>query len=156
MTLADPTQIVEVLARLESAPAAKLEPEHRLFTRFPVRAEATLESVEDLSSQRMRIAAMVRNVSRGGVGFVADQPLAMGSIWRVSFERRGREIASQAIAVCFCKQIEEGIYLLGGQFVVEPSLLLMLGVDEAELSNDIRVRDQDHEEGEFTAPDAVS
>jgi len=155
MALADPTQIVEAIARLEAKSEGHPGIEHRLFTRFDVRTEAWLEPIEDLVERKRPIEVMVRNISRGGVGFVASRPLNVGSVWRIVFMRRGRQIASHTIALRFSQPIEDHIHLAGAQFVVDPALLLTLGVDEAQLSRDIRYdpRRAGAADADFAPPD---
>lgn len=159
MTLADPTRLVEILAQLESDANDGAGAEQRRFRRFSVRAQARLEPVEGRSGELESVAAMMRNVSRGGVGVVAERPLPLGSVWRITFERKGRQVGSHLIVVLYCRRIQEGAYMLGGQFIVEPALLLMLGVDDAALSDDIRLGESaatDVGEAEFSPPDAIT
>lgn len=157
MTLANPTRLVEVLGRLDSESDGQAAAEQRRFTRFSVRAPATLEPMEGWSQGTDQVPVMARNISRGGVGFVAERPLPAGSVWRIAFERRGRQVGSQTMVVLYCREIQKGTYLLGGQFIVEPGLMLMLGVDDTALNGDIRIgKAAATEDADFAAPDDVT
>jgi len=157
MTLARPTRLVEVLEQLESEADHGIGAQQRRFRRFSVRAQAQLESVHSWSDAPERVSAMVRNISRGGVGFVAERSMPLGSVWRMAFERKGRQVGSQLIVVLYCRQIHEGTYMIGGQFIVEPALMLMLGVEDAALNDDIRIGDvPDREAADFSPPEAIT
>lgn len=136
MTVAEPRDLVELLQRLEYWRQEPAVERQRAFKRFSVRGHAALEPI-DTDMVSGPITVMLRDVSRGGAGFVCEEFLDVGSTWRMAFKKDCFRIGSQPIVVRFCRLIQDGLYLVGTQFIVEPFIIHALGVPSHELANDI-------------------
>ena len=77
----------------------------------------------------------LRDVGRGGVGFICSEPLAIDSPWRLALMNQGYKVGEQALIVRHCRKINNQLYLVGGQFVIETGMLVMLGVNPGALAN---------------------
>lgn len=152
MSIADHRDLMNVLSRIEFWREAEPVERRRSFPRFPVRGEATIEPVgRDVAADRP-LAVQLRDVSRAGLGFVTDTYLEPGSTWRVGFHHRHLLIGTQAVVVRYCRLIEEGAYLVGGQFVIEPYLMHALGVPLPDVQADAR---DDGQRSGFVGPEDV-
>jgi hypothetical protein len=105
----------------------------RQFKRHVIRVEAKIFPVEDRSHEGAAIEVHLRDVSRGGVGFVCRQELELGSKWRLEFQQNRYAIAEQNIMVRHCGQVRSNLYLCGAQFIASAGLLTLLGVPAADL-----------------------
>jgi len=135
MPATEPKNLIDVLHRLDQWRQATEFECKRRFTRYDVRGEARLESLDDYDvtpPQRVKL----RDIGRGGVGFLTDQDLEPFSTWRLRFEANGHPFASQPISVCFCRVVQDDLYLVGAQFIVEPYIMTLLGVPPAKLLED--------------------
>lgn len=106
---------------------------NRHFKRFVIRGEAELHPLGSDELDRTPIDIKLRDIGCGGLGFVTSLPLEAGSLWRVNFLQRSYTIGQQPLVVRHCKKVQENIYLIGGQFCVEPGLMMLLGIDVADL-----------------------
>lgn len=156
MSIAEPRDLIEVLSRMEYWRQEPPVDRKRAFRRFVVRGEATLEPMQTGQSMNGHVHAMLRDISRGGIGFLADSFLQPGEVWRIRFEQHGHLIGQQPILVKFCRLVQDGMYLTGGQFVIEPALLIGLGVDEGDLHNDTHIANQTLDTAEFLPPPSHS
>lgn len=151
--MTEPKDLMEVLERLERARQEPTNGQHRSYKRHPVRGDARLEPLsEDPYAETVPI--LLRDISRGGVGFLSEQQIEPGSLWRIRFQQQGRWIGSQAIAVRHCRLIQSELYLVGGQFVIEPYILQMVGVPERELAREEGDESSGDGEADFLAPEA--
>lgn len=153
MSITEPRDLIEVLGRMEYWRQEPPVDHKRAFRRFVVRGEATLEPVHSGKVIESDARAMLRDVSRGGVGFLCDRFLEPGDIWRIRFERKGYLLGQQPILIKFCRLVQDGLYLTGGQFIIEPALMVALGVDETDLHDDTRVVDKSLNTAEFLPPE---
>jgi hypothetical protein len=142
MTTARPCDLLDLLNDMESWRQDPEVERNRAYRRFPVRGDATLESLDASRLVRLPITVMLRDISRGGTGFICDRALTPGSVWRVGFNHKGFQIGSQPIVIRFCREVQDGLYLIGGQFVIEPAVMIMLGVNEEQLGHDVRDREE--------------
>ena len=126
----------------------------RQFQRFVIRAEAELRPIGGRRLDLAPLPVQVRDISRGGIGFLCSQPLETGSNWRVCFFNRGFLMGQQAVVVRHCCEIGGGVYLCGGVFVIDDGLLVQLGVDPAELVGNASEDSDDN--GEFLPPAEVA
>src|SRR5690606_19317955 len=102
--------------------------ELRQCPRFSVRAEAELIPLDRNRIDRSPIDVAVRDISRCGIGFVTTEELEVGSLWRCGFIHRDQVFNYQTLMIRHCTRLDDGIYLAGAQFVVDPATLAMLGV----------------------------
>ncbi len=152
MSVAEPRNLIEVLSRMEYWRQEPAVERNRAFKRFEVRGEATIELAESAGPSD-RHTIMLRDISRGGIGFLCPACLDPGTLWRVAFEDHGHRIGTQVVCVRFSRLVQDGLYLVGGQFVVEPYLMLALGVSDAELANDIVDKCKPLDTAQFVPPD---
>ncbi|MEX2670634.1 MAG: hypothetical protein WD294_00850 [Phycisphaeraceae bacterium] len=130
--MAEPKDLMDVLARLEQdCPETTVASGKRRFRRFPVRADAKLEAIDDDLNESPTI--LLRNISRGGVGFLVDRFIDPQSMWRIRFIMKGHVVSSQPIMVRFCRLVQNDLYVAGGQFVLEPFVMHMLGISAGDM-----------------------
>ncbi|MHC4995130.1 MAG: PilZ domain-containing protein [Planctomycetota bacterium] len=133
MTQVEPQNLIDVLERLKSRrqdPPIEL---NRNFPRFIVRVDARLEGVEpDKLSDSIDV--QLRDMSLGGVGFLSGSPLTTGAMWRLRFMMHDQVIGAQPLVIRYCNAVQQDLYLVGGQFTIEPSLLSIVGVTADKLT----------------------
>ncbi len=152
MTVAESQDLVQLLQRLEYWRQEPAVEKQRAFKRFSIRGDASLAPLDaDMISAPLHI--MLRDISRGGVGFVSEEFLEIGTTWRMTLKKDGFRIGSQPLVVRFCRLIQDGLYLTGAQFITEPFLMHALGVPSHELVNDITQIGAGGRKGTFEAPD---
>ncbi len=154
MTVAEPRDLVELLQRMEFWRQEPPVERQRAFRRFSIRGDASLEPI-DTDMVSGPIGAMLRDISRGGAGFVCEQFLHVGSTWRMTFKKDGFRIGSQPIVVRFCRLVQDGLYLVGAQFTTEPYLIHALGVPTHELASDINDLESGGDANPFVSPQDV-
>ena len=124
----------------------------RQFDRHVIRGEAVLTPVEDRSKEGFMVEAHLRDVSRGGIGFVCRELLEAGSRWRIEFRQHGHAIAEQTIVVRHCREVRSNLYLCGSQFIASAGLLTLLGVPAA----DLLAESESNEPDAFLSPGDVA
>jgi len=149
MTLSGPHSLLADLARLEGIRDPARDTGQRQFQRFVVRGDAELH-VMDRHGDDQPIPIQIRDIGRGGMGFICQQPLDSNSTWRAAFLHRGYVFGQQALIVRHCRQVQAGVYLVGSQFCIESGLMCLLGVDPD------AIRDGDSPAGTITPPHFLS
>jgi len=156
MDTTQPRSLRGELDRLESLrdPA---QAGYRRFQRFVVRAEAELHPMNRDRLDPTPIEVQLRDISRGGVGLLAQQPLEDLSAWRICFLQEGYVIGEQAMIVRFCRPVSENLHLIGGQFVIDTGLLISLGISPGALEDEQLVGEDETREGEgdFVGPEEM-
>lgn len=157
MSMTEPRDLMDVLARLDHSRQEPATHTMRRYKRYSIRGEARLESL-DPTCVDPSITVLLRDVSRAGLGFLVDQFLEPCSMWRVQFRTREFVVGSVAIIVRYCRAVQSDLYLCGGQVVIEPYLLNMLGVEADQARSEELCRFDEHdvtafESGEFVSPD---
>ena len=155
MATTEPRNLIDVLQRLEDWRQDKPDQTRRSFRRFPIRGEGRIEPVHESCFEQAPLKVMLRDLSRGGVGFVSERPLDVGSVWRMAFIRHDRQIGTQTFVVRFRRPIHEGLYLVGGIFTIEPHLMVMMGIDEIHLTDDIEERSGPEDTTAFLPPEQI-
>ncbi len=155
MSVAEPRDLIEVLSRLEYWRQDNPEANQRSFRRFTVRGDANLEQIDTPGADCPPLAVMLRDISRGGAGFLCPRHLDRGSLWRINFQAHGMRVGSQGLSVRFSRLIQEGLYLIGGQFVIEPYILHALGVEPHQLADDVLTRSSGIVDSEFVSPPEI-
>lgn len=146
-----PEKLLAELNRLESLrDPAQNGTHNRQFKRFVVRGDAELHPMSRARLDRAPLDITLRDIGRGGFGFVCQQPLPAGSNWRVCFLRHGYVIGEQAIIVRHCRPVSDSVYLIGAQFVVDTGLLTLLGIDPG------AIQDEDSVDNAFEADEPLS
>ena len=154
----DPRSVLDQLDRLElmKRPTAP-EGRRRQFRRYIARGEATLHPISRRSLDRQPIDVQIRDLGRGGVGFVCTQELWGNSAWRIDFLNRGYSIGQQEIVVRHCSKVDDNLYLIGGQFVCASGLLAEFGVPYHEIEDELDELDKSLQNVEaFLPPSEVA
>jgi hypothetical protein len=154
MSIAQPNDLMSVLNRLEEHRREDADPGNasRRFRRFAIRTEGILEPL-DLSDGHT-YPVMLRDISRNGVGFLCEKFIEPCTLWRIRFIRHNLVIGSQPMIMRYCRLIQPDLYILGGQFIVEPHLMLALGVNEEDLRTGETLCNYDGTDiSDFVSPD---
>ncbi|WP_432797874.1 hypothetical protein [Poriferisphaera sp. WC338] len=112
----------------------------RQFERYVVRGEAELHPMNRTHLEATPITVQLRDLGRGGAGFISQQPISLGSSWRMCFLQHGYVIGSQPIIARHSHRVDNDLYLIGSQFVIETGLMTLLGIDPIKITqteNDI-------------------
>jgi len=146
---------MDLLNRLEQGQGGDGDAQsQRRFRRFSIRGDALLEPLVPHDAEKPR-TVMLRDISRGGAGFLCSAFLEPGSMWRLRFHSRTQHLGAQPVIIRFCRLIQQDLYLIGGQYIIEPSLLAALGVTEAELTQAEPNLTNEDDVSEFHAPESL-
>jgi hypothetical protein len=130
MSNSQPSYLLNTLEELEGLrDPSRSADSQRQFERFRVRGDAELHPADRGRMDREPLEIQLRDIGRGGLGFITTRRLEPGSSWRASFRRQSYVIAEQECIVRHCRSVGAGLYLVGAQFVVSTGLLTLLGVD---------------------------
>ena len=121
------SNLLDELSRLESLRDPERQGQ-RQFRRFAVRGDAELYPIDVARTDRQPVDIKLRDIGRGGIGFVCEQPLEVGSNWRCAFLNRGQVISQQAMIVRHCREVQAGLYLIGAQFCLDLGVMVSLGL----------------------------
>jgi hypothetical protein len=152
MSTMRPRSLLDELDRLESLrdPA---KAGYRQFRRFVVRGEAELHPMNRNRLDPTPLTVQLRDLSRGGMGFLCDQPLEEYSAWRACFLQEGYVVGEQAMVVRHCRPVNDELYLIGGQFVIDTGLMVALGVSPGALEDDqASQEDETRDDEDFLTP----
>lgn len=153
----NPNTVLEELNRLETVRQQNVNAKQRQFTRYVVRGEAEIVSSEPMNVNHTPLEVHLRDVSRGGVGFISTKELPINSSWHIIFFHHGMEIHRQPVVVRHCQAVGNGLYLVGSLFCVEAGLLAVLGVDTKDLHGHADVgRDEPTDNASFLPPSEVA
>lgn len=108
----------------------------RLFRRYVARGDAELRPMSHTQIDHAAIEVKVRDVSRGGIGFLTEQPLPENSTWELALLECGYATATQPIVIRHCQPVADRLYLIGGQFIAATALMLSLGIEPSRLRDD--------------------
>ena len=97
MKAAEPKDLMDVLARLEDTRHQPGVEAQRRFRRFTVRGEATLEPMQGPAMQDP-LTVLLRDISRGGAGFLTDRFIEPCSTWRLP-NRQGVHLPHDSYAL---------------------------------------------------------
>jgi len=153
-----PDNILSELTRLENMRQGAANSAQRQFKRYAIRGDALLISAEVADTHHDGIEIHLRDVSRGGVGFLCDRELEANTCWNIIFYHQGLQIAQQPIVVRHSQAINNGLYLIGSMFCAEAGLLALLGVNASDLhaSEDVGQDNDGEDGGNFLAPGDVA
>lgn len=89
--------------------------ERRAETRFPFAAPVRLRPRD--ASRRM-VRGFSREISRSGLGLLAEAPLTPGELYCVTIDHEGGPLLLEAQLV-WCREVGDGWYLAGCRFISE-------------------------------------
>ncbi|MCK4872738.1 MAG: hypothetical protein KAS72_08450 [Phycisphaerales bacterium] len=152
--------LLETLGHIEKWRAKPASIRKRRFTRFGVRGSAILTSPAGCEHEQSTtsVTIQLRDVGRGGTGFLSDRPLRVDSPWRLTLLDEELVTHSIPFFVRYCQHVEEGAYLVGGEFGIEACVLLALGVSGRNITAHDVPEDSLHQSvsGEFENPDELA
>ncbi len=125
---------LEKLEELESLRAAEIPADRRISPRVPVRGEAEMLAISGTSVTSNLLPIQIRDISWAGLGFLCSEKLVADSHWRICFMDHGEQMGQGRLMVRHCREVNEGICLAGGLFVIEASIPALFGVRTSELS----------------------
>ncbi len=108
----------------------------RQFLRYITRGEAVIYPMSRRTPADAGAPIFLRDVGRGGVGFICQRDLPARGDWRIVFLRDGYAVAESAINLCHTQRVRDGVFLCGGRFVAGAGLLTTLGVAPHALENE--------------------
>jgi hypothetical protein len=138
--LSHPKQLLDELNHLESLRDPS-KTGNRQFKRFSIRGEAEMHPISRSRLDSTPIQIHLRDISRGGIGFVCQSCPDTNSSWRVCFLLHGYVVGGQATIIRHARPLGDGIFLVGGQFVLDSGLLSLLGVDPADIHDGDDIQD---------------
>lgn len=127
----------------------------RTFRRFVIRGDAELHPMNRNRLDPTPIEIKLRDLSRGGLGFICSQPLPERSSWRVTFLQHGYVVGMQALMIRHSRQVSDGVYLVGGQFVIDSGLMITLGIPRSAMEESSAIGPDEADSEEFLSPGEV-
>ncbi|MDY7110265.1 MAG: PilZ domain-containing protein [Planctomycetota bacterium] len=140
------------LRKLESWQSQPPAAGQRRFERFPARGEARLFPGEAGLIPPAVPTVHIRDVSRGGIGILANQPAKAGTFWQVQLGTERLVVASLPGFCRFCREVIPGAYLVGLAFGIDAGILLSLGVPAKSISERDESQQYENVTGEFVDP----
>ena len=129
----NPHALLAALAELEAIRNPKRAAGRRQSQRFVVRGDAQLYPLDETRLDKQPVSIQLRDVGRGGIGFVSPMPIEANSTWRICFLLRSYVIGQQPTIVRHCQTVHGSTCLVGGCFCADTGLMVLLGVDPATL-----------------------
>ncbi|WP_428386953.1 hypothetical protein [Mucisphaera sp.] len=121
-------KIINALEKLEANQGDHVF-SRRSFQRVVLRGDAHLLPNCRVHTNPNPMEIKYRDISRGGLGFITTHKLESGSDWRVILFHNGYAVCKQGLIIRHQQEVQDGLYLTGGQFVIHSGLLSILGVD---------------------------
>jgi len=140
------------LRKLESWQSQPPAAGQRRFERFPARGEARLWPGEAGLTAQSVPTVHIRDVSRGGVGVLSNQPANSGQFWQVQLGTEKLAITTLPGFCRFCREVVPGAYLIGIAFGIEASILLSLGVPAKGIAKRDESEQRQNVTGDFVDP----
>jgi hypothetical protein len=129
----------------------------RRFPRYPARGEARLCPVAPAGAGQGTFDIVhVRDISRGGIGVLSSQPVAVGASWQLQLFSQRIALATLPAFSRYCREVSDGAWLAGLEFGIEASVLLAMGVTPAELTHADETPEHGALKGECLPPDVDS
>lgn len=155
MTSKNPMDLQSALQRLDAKHGASTLDGQRRFKRFPVRAEVRIWPGEPMTKLPSPVMGQVRDISRGGMGILTNEPVTTGQFRRTQFVDGPLTIATMPAFCRYCQKITESAYLIGVEFGIEASIMLALGVTAKEISDGDESENQRALEGNMIDPSTL-
>ncbi|QDU72342.1 PilZ domain-containing protein [Mucisphaera calidilacus] len=151
MIVAQSHDLLDTLNALEDLRSNEVSA-RRAFQRFVVRGDAQLLPMDRNHLDPNPIPIHLRDISRGGLGFITTAELDVNSSWRVVFYHHGFPVGEQGLVVRHSRRVEAGLHLVGGQFVVNSGVLSLLGIDPSQIDDEDQA-DIPAVPGDFRSPE---
>lgn len=130
----DSDEAFEILRELEALKRDGAWSIQRNAPRVDLRGEAELLAIDQTRPQDRPLTIQLRDVSLGGFGFLCAEPIPIHSQWRALFMKRHLQVGQQAVRILHCREVREGIHLVGSQLCLESGLASVLGIEPRYLS----------------------
>jgi hypothetical protein len=150
-----PGKLLEELASLESLRVPNVAQRQRAYKRFVTRGDAELFEMEKRGVDSRPLPVLLRDIGRGGIGFICERELPQLSMWRVQFLQHNYAVGEQAIVIKHCREVRRGVHLVGGQVIMPSGLLVQLGVDHAAIHGGMDISGTESDDGSFVAPEEM-
>lgn len=131
MSLSKPERLLSKLEELEGLRSDQRSGTRRRFARHVARGEAAVCELHVPCSGTGTIMVAVRDLALGGVGFVTNVRFDPESLWRMNFLLHHHPVASAVITVRHCRSVEDELFLVGAQVLLDPGIMLTMGVDHS-------------------------
>ncbi|MEM1211412.1 MAG: hypothetical protein AAGI68_03855 [Planctomycetota bacterium] len=153
-----PDEILARLHQIEGQAHASDMQTRRSFLRHTVRGEARLFPVSRMITEESIQDIQLRDVGRGGIGFLCQHPLPLNSLYRIDLLNQGYTLSSVEVLIRHVMPLSDGLYRIGATFVIQSSLMLELGVPKDALDADIinEASPEALESDEFLPPGEVA
>ena len=149
------TDFQAALRELENWGSAPPSAKQRRFTRFSSRGTARIFSGSSSVDRDTAVIAQVRDISRGGIGFLTTTPAAVGDYWQIQLGE-GKVVVDSMPAYCrFCREVVDGAYLIGAEFGVQAGVLMAMGVTSQEIARGDDPEDEQHTSNAFVDPESL-
>jgi len=125
------------LARIEALEALRdtaVGTGDRRFQRHQVRGNIELIKTDETRQTSYPVVGNLRDGGLGGVGFVTEEALDVGSSYRICFVKSGSIVESQPAVVRHSRCLDDSTYLVGAQFCAELGLMHLMDVNEHEIA----------------------
>ncbi len=129
MDRSDPNELLAELSRLENLRSGDSKSRRRRHPRFVVRGQAELLQAHCSTFNDDPVEVMLRDMGRGGLGFIADRPITAGSLRELRFIQRTYRVGEANVVIRHCEQVKDEVYLVGCQVCLGNGLIYLLGVD---------------------------
>lgn len=146
LTRSEFVEIYEALARQRSAGDARAE-EKRGGTRMTVEDEVLVATANPDGSAGESFTALTRDISFAGVGLLQRTKIAQNSPLIVRLPRKDKPPLVMLCKAIHVRELADGVYAVGAEFVKETTLAAPSPADAAEVD---RVRKAMMGEGEAT------
>ncbi len=124
----EPRELLQELQRLEELRDPGVIKSKRRFDRFIVRVDAELLHMDRSVPEQVPVPVLLRDLGRGGAGFVSPIPLEVDSTWHLAFLQNGYVVGRQGVVIRHCRPIRDAAFLVGAQFCIDSGLMALLGI----------------------------
>jgi c-di-GMP-binding flagellar brake protein YcgR len=130
----DRDEAFEILRELEALKRDGAWSIQRNAPRLDLRGEAELLAIDQKRPQDRPLAIQLRDISLGGFGFLCAEPIPIHSQWRALFMKHHLQVGQQTVRILHCREVREGVHLVGSQVCLENGLASLLGISPRDLS----------------------
>jgi hypothetical protein len=108
--------------------------DQRRNKRYRIHALAKIEPLNDDDTHMAPVGVTIHDVGLTGMMLRLDQPVAVGSAWRLCLFDAGRLLTSIPTIIRYCQPEGAGRYRAGVQVMLDPYFLTWLGVSRRDLA----------------------
>lgn len=156
MLAAETTNFQAALRELENWSSSPPTAKQRRFARFSSRGTARIYRGDSSNGHEVACIAQVRDISRGGIGFLSNVPATAGDFWQIQL-CEGNVVVDSMPAYCrFCREVVAGAYLIGAEFGVQAGVMMAMGVTPQEIARGDEPEEARHESIAFVDPNTLA